>query len=240
MPLTCGRPFPLPLPPSHPPPPIAPPHAASALALEAGAAEQPPLHTECIARRHARAAAACVATLAGQPPAVVDMQVRLVDAGCLSKLSYACHCLQSRPLHPAVCCCDLFFTFSRSGLTGCHNVHVSMPQGEEGSEPSKAQIAAERRARLQATAAQLTMTLAGGRCQEWGACSGRQAFDRQCCRVAQPRFQHGRVTHRPAPPLPRTCRRCDGRRSAGCRRRIQGPDGRHVSAVAPLQRPCCC
>ncbi|KAI7835613.1 hypothetical protein COHA_010490 [Chlorella ohadii] len=84
---------------------------APALALEVGAAEAPPLHTECIARRHARAAAACVATLAGQPPTAV------LDGPAL--------------------------------------------QGEGGGEPSKAQIAAERRARLQATAAQLTMTLAG-------------------------------------------------------------------------------
>jgi hypothetical protein len=83
---------------------------APALALEVGAAESAPLHTECIARRHARAAAACVATLRGQPAATLD--------------------------------------------------GVAL-QGEESGEPSKAQIAAERRARLQATAAQLTMTLAG-------------------------------------------------------------------------------
>lgn len=134
------------------------PTAAPALALEGGAAEQPPLHTECIARRHAHAAAACVATLAGQPPAVLDMQVRLVGAWRL--FSCACHCLAIPPVASG---CVLLRPLL-SGPTGCHNVHVFMPQGEEGGEPSKAQIAAERRARLQATAAQLTMTLAGGCC----------------------------------------------------------------------------
>lgn len=81
------------------------PPAAPALALEGGATEPPALHTECIARRHARAAAACVATLSGQAQlAALDgaaLQVGLV-ATLLEQLQAGlCSNRQSKGRHAA-------------------------------------------------------------------------------------------------------------------------------------------